>query len=444
MLKKQFLINFFAIAFSIMLASCAMLPANRSVNSGPEIKEMFPSENININDLEPYTLAYCWTSALDAFGEPQSDVVIEHGERYLVISSPTSSPATPVNLGCHGSKFWYRAYSGGLKWRPSSSELTMLAGYENRASYFYFVGVDDDLTVINKRKIRQHRDFFVEPNSIEWSPDGAWLAVDAYDANTYSGSDIWLYNPSTNEAEQVTHSFSLTSHLGAFGWSPSGDYLAYTHAYTESGVSLIQLSDSQTFEITNLNSKLQEWPFQLGSMIQVSQHGISLDRNAVLHEAFQSYVIQQSPPVWFNSQFIFVAPSSKDRVSLFIGSMNDPKVTDLLPEFNGIVLMPRMSPHDDKLAFVHYLGWNRHDYAEISVLDFSTMTVTPLVTLLASSDDNRLYISGMDWTPDGKYLAFSSNHDGESDIYVISSDGKEWVNLTQNRDGDALSPVWRP
>jgi len=445
MSKKQFSFTLLLVILYLSVSGCTTINKNTPVYLNFDSKNAMPLQKIKIRSLEQYTLAYCWTPTIDTLGDPQFDVVIKRGEREKVISSPASSPSsTPINLGCHGSKSWYRTYSGGLKWRPLSSELTMLAGYTTRASYFYFVEVDNNLTVMNTRKVWQHRDYFVEPNRIDWSPDGTWLAVDAYDAKTYFGSDIWLYNPSINKIKQLTSLHGLSFHLGSFGWSPSGEYLAYTHAYNESGISLIHLSDLQTFEITSTNSILQEWPFQLGSMIKVSKNGISLDQNTALHEVFQSYVIQQSPPVWFNDQFIFVAPSSKNRVSLFMGNMNGTKVTDLLPTSSGIALMPKISPNKDKLAFVHYSSWNRHNYAEISILDFSTMTVIPLVTLSTPDNDDGLYISGMDWTPDGKYLAFSSNHSGESDIYVISSDGKAWVNLTRNRDGDALSPVWKP
>ena len=51
---------------------------------------------------------------------------------------------------------------------------------------------------------------------------------------------------------------------------------------------------------------------------------------------------------------------------------------------------------------------------------------------------------GYQWSPDGKYLAFSSNHAGQSDIYVISADGQAWTNLTDKSDGDAVSPIWKP
>ncbi len=77
------------------------------------------------------------------------------------------------------------------------------------------------------------------------------------------------------------------------------------------------------------------------------------------------------------------------------------------------------------------------------IFDLGTREVSSLIELESSSGD-VLYISGMSWTPDGKYLAFSSNHDGRSDIYVVTRDGRSWVNFTEEMEGDFANPVWKP
>ena len=47
------------------------------------------------------------------------------------------------------------------------------------------------------------------------------------------------------------------------------------------------------------------------------------------------------------------------------------------------------------------------------------------------------------WSPDGMRIAFLSNRDGNSEIYVMNADGSDVTNLT-NSPGNELYPVWSP
>ena len=47
------------------------------------------------------------------------------------------------------------------------------------------------------------------------------------------------------------------------------------------------------------------------------------------------------------------------------------------------------------------------------------------------------------WTPDGKRLAFTSDRDGDPDIFVADADGANPINLTAH-PGIDVSPAWRP
>jgi Tol biopolymer transport system component len=50
---------------------------------------------------------------------------------------------------------------------------------------------------------------------------------------------------------------------------------------------------------------------------------------------------------------------------------------------------------------------------------------------------------GPTWSPDGGWLAFYSDRDGDWDIYVMASDGSDVVKLTGERSNDQV-PAWRP
>ena len=51
---------------------------------------------------------------------------------------------------------------------------------------------------------------------------------------------------------------------------------------------------------------------------------------------------------------------------------------------------------------------------------------------------------GAAWSPDGSKLAFVSTRSGNSDIWMMSADGSNPVNLTPNTPGGDIEPAWSP
>jgi Tol biopolymer transport system component len=46
------------------------------------------------------------------------------------------------------------------------------------------------------------------------------------------------------------------------------------------------------------------------------------------------------------------------------------------------------------------------------------------------------------WSPDGRWIAFSSDMDGDWDIYAYSLSTGNIVNLTKDMDSDEFHPSW--
>ena len=57
--------------------------------------------------------------------------------------------------------------------------------------------------------------------------------------------------------------------------------------------------------------------------------------------------------------------------------------------------------------------------------------------------DNSASDQSPSWSPDGQHIAFSSSHDGNYEIYVMGSDGSDPRRLTDNSASDQ-SPSWSP
>ena len=64
-----------------------------------------------------------------------------------------------------------------------------------------------------------------------------------------------------------------------------------------------------------------------------------------------------------------------------------------------------------------------------------------------NGDQRLTFINGADTDPDvskdGRLIAFDSNRDGDSEIFIMNSDGKNQKQLTQNNAWDGM-PNWGP
>ncbi len=46
------------------------------------------------------------------------------------------------------------------------------------------------------------------------------------------------------------------------------------------------------------------------------------------------------------------------------------------------------------------------------------------------------------WSPDGQRIAFTTNRDGNQEIYVMNNNGSDPINFTRNPAED-LHPTWK-
>lgn len=86
-----------------------------------------------------------------------------------------------------------------------------------------------------------------------------------------------------------------------------------------------------------------------------------------------------------------------------------------------------------KIAFAYQLQDQNPD---IYVYELDTQRLVRLTR----SDSRDVSPS---WSPDGQWIAFTSNRSGNPDIYIVRSDGTEIKQLTQHAAAD-LSPTWSP
>lgn len=112
------------------------------------------------------------------------------------------------------------------------------------------------------------------------------------------------------------------------------------------------------------------------------------------------------------------------------------------PAFTAALTPTPTAPPDPLLApllgqgYVAYLTGGYQEDSEIWVVEANGTHRTRLTYNLSEEED-------LAWSPDGQWLAFASDQDGDFELYVMRPDGSEVRQLTFNKVDD-YSPTWSP
>jgi hypothetical protein len=261
-----------------------------------------------------------------------------------------------------------------------------------------------------------------------WSPDGTRLLY-VTDGGTDEfgnelGLDIKVVNADGTGIDWVVH------HRGDDTdptWSPNGSQILFTSTRTN------DLRQVFIMEAACLD--------QPGSCVDVKPRNISCDPEFCAVE----YSPAWAPP---NMGIHDWLPSTY-TIAVAVSINNAPAQIYLRPP-DGPVPEPKDFDRQDRIVGVDHLAWSP-DGSQIVFTWYyqrgnSEIAIVPLEDrgwehqILTTTNGNKEPV----FSPDGRYIVFTSSREGKFEIYLMTNGGQGQVNLTNSPTSQDMQPDWQP
>ncbi|HEV2206368.1 MAG TPA: S9 family peptidase [Candidatus Acidoferrales bacterium] len=293
------------------------------------------------------------------------------------------------------------------------------------------------------------------------SPEGNWVA---YVVTTHSLKDdkdhgrIWMIPSAGGQAIPLTDENASSSHPR---WSPDGKYLAFLSARTDAkdagsdAKKQVWLLDRRGGEAQQLTNAIQDvddfaWSPSGDRLVLVLQDPSRDEIDAATHKDDASW--KPKPHPWVIDRLHFkqdeIGYLDRRRTHLYVFSMPDHKLTQITSgDYDDSA--PAWSPDSREIAFVS----NRSAHPDRNFNDDIWVVAadnTDKGAHLIRITTNPATDGSPTWSPDGKWLAFTSELDPKLIDYatfqlrVAPATGGEGKTLTLALDRNVTSPRFSP
>ncbi|MBZ0321028.1 MAG: hypothetical protein K8L91_31725 [Anaerolineae bacterium] len=296
-------------------------------------------------------------------------------------------------------------------WSPDGSQILFSS---NRSGNFdiWFINADDT-NVTNLTG-----DYLGMDGDASWSPDGKTIAFSSdRESQSQSGLpvfDLWLMDSDGSNLRNLTS--DIEESIGGLAWSPDGNHLAF--AVIKMEVDSLQIY-GEIWSISLLTGeKSRVSPISEGN---TSYEGFMFAFPAWTPDGSLAYVaskVGQVGEVWISSV------TSSNREQFYV---NQP-VGEIRISPDGSMIICTTFPRTDGESM-------RIDLVLLDTQNGETMVLT---------SEMPNFNSYPEWSPDSSQIAFQSSDGNSSDIWVVSSDGAGFTNLTAGHDSFDTLPVWSP
>ncbi len=282
----------------------------------------------------------------------------------------SSKPDASVEKSLSIEKLYMTRQVGGSTWSPDGKTVAFVGNLSGRNNLWLVPsegGWPTQLTVSNERQ-----------TSPAWSPDGKWIAY----MSDYDGDeqwDIFLVSPKTGQVVNLTNTREIAEESPT--WSHDGRYLAY----------MVKPKTSSVFEIDVYDTLMRQ--------VKHLTTGTAKDRMNVA-------------PIWSaDGKFIvYTQEQSKGTDSnVFLVDVASAQSTLLTPHEGERTYSANDVSPDGKQVLITSNAGNGYD--NVGLLDIANKKIRWLT-------QDKWEISGERFSPDGKFLTYDANVDGNTDIYL--------------------------
>jgi dipeptidyl aminopeptidase/acylaminoacyl peptidase len=267
-------------------------------------------------------------------------------------------------------KLYMTRQVGGATWSPDGKTVAFVSNLSGRNNLWLVPsegGWPMQLTVSDQRQ-----------SSPTWSPDGKWIAY----MSDYDGDeqwDIFLVSPKTGQVVNLTNTREIAEESPT--WSPDGRYLAY----------IVKPKTSSVFEIDVYDTVLRD--------VKHLTTGTANDR-------------MNYEPIWSaDGKFIvYTQDQSKGTDSnIFLADVASAQSTLLTPHDGEHTYSADDVAPDGKNVLITSNAGDGYD--NVGLLDIASKKIRWLT-------QDKWRISGEHFSPDGKFLTYTANVDGNTDLYL--------------------------
>jgi Tol biopolymer transport system component len=260
-----------------------------------------------------------------------------------------------------------------------------------------------------------------------WSPDGRRIAFESFHACRTPGARARCAYTSGIYVANADGSFRLrVARIGGSpAWSPDGRTIAFSSG---GKIYLMNADGSEHRPLTK--------PGTAGRLRSLawSPDGRKL-----------AFLYAPSCQFCFNLYVVNSDGSGLRNLTAELATGSGPGI----PFTGAVVTAPAWSPDGRKLAFVRLnAGRDRSPVYVVRADSSGLRNLTPNVVRADGSGLRNLTpkpvaYAHLAWSPNGRKLAFVSDRDGNSEVYVMNADGSGQRNLTRHPAFDA-EPAWSP
>jgi dipeptidyl aminopeptidase/acylaminoacyl peptidase len=285
----------------------------------------------------------------------------------------SSKPDARVEKNLSIEKLYMTRLVGGSTWSPDGRTVAFVSNLSGRNNIWLVPsegGWPMQLSVSDQRQ-----------TSPTWSPDGKWIAY----MSDYDGDEQWdvfLVSPKTGQVVNLTNTREIAEESPT--WSSDGRYLAY----------IVKPKASSVFEIDVYDTVLRD--------VKHLTTGTAKDRMNVA-------------PIWSSDGtfIVYTQEQSKGTDSnVFLVDIAGVQSTLLTPHDGERTYSANDISPDGKKVLITSNAVDGYD--NVGLLDIATKKIQWVT-------QEKWEIAGESFSPDGKFLTYSANIDGNTDIYLYDT-----------------------